>query len=174
MNRVIIVGCSGAGKSVFARRLGERTGLPVVHLDKVYWRAGWTESDSGEWRIAVAELIAEPRWILDGNYGSTLETRLLRADTVFFFDMPRWLSLVRVVRRTLRDYGRTRADLAEGCPERFDWSFLKYIWSFHRKHRPKTIMSLNAYRGEIITFRSRADVAAYLHGLAVAPTARVT
>lgn len=165
MHKVLVIGCSGAGKSVFSRLLGEKTGLPVVHLDKVYWRAGWKEPDSGEWRAAVTNLLAEPRWILDGNFGSTLEMRLRDADTVFFFDTPRWLNLTGVLRRTWRHYGRTRADLAEGCPERLDWAFLKYIWRFNRTHRPRTLARLNAYQGKLITFRSRADVARYLAGL---------
>lgn len=167
MQRVLVIGCSGAGKSVFAHRLGEMSGLPVIHLDKVYWRAGWKEPDSGEWRQAVTKLIAEPCWILDGNFGSTLEMRLQHADTVFFFDTPRWHNLTGVLRRTWRYYGQTRADLAEGCPERLDWAFLKYVWRFNHIHRPRTIARLGAYRGNLITFRNRAEATACLGRLHV-------
>jgi adenylate kinase family enzyme len=165
MQRVLVIGCSGAGKSVFAQRLGQMSGLPVIHLDKVYWRAGWQEPDSAEWRQSVSGLVAEPRWIMDGNYGGTLEMRLQYADTVFLFDTPRWHNLKGVLGRTIRGYGRTRPDLAEGCPERFDWVFLKYVWRFNQVHRPKTIASLASYQGDLITFRSRVDATAYLDGL---------
>jgi len=161
MERVLIVGCSGNGKSVFARELGERTGLPVIHLDRVYWQTGWKEPESGEWRAAVKDLIAEPRWIMDGNYGSTLAMRLQRADTVFFFDLPRWLALTRVLRRTWRHYGRTRADLADGCPERLDWTFLKFVWNFNRNHRPRTIAALSNFDGDLVVFQRPAEVTAY-------------
>ncbi len=165
MQRVLVIGCSGAGKSVFARQLGEKTELPVIHLDQVYWRPGWQEPESGEWLNAVNKLIAEPRWILDGNFGSTLEMRLQRADMVFFFDTPRWHNLTGVLRRTWRHYGQTRADLADGCPERLDWAFLKYVWRFNHVHRPRTIARLAAYQGNMISFRHRTEAAAYLDRL---------
>jgi adenylate kinase family enzyme len=162
MDRVLIVGCSGAGKTAFALRLGARTGLPVVHLDREFWRPGWTEPSMAVWRHHVEELAAQPRWIMDGEFRNSLDLRLPRADTVIFLDMPRWLSLMRVARRTGRHFGRTRIDMAPGCTERFDWAFMKYIWRYQRKVRPRLCVKLQEFGGSLIVLRSPAEAEAYL------------
>ncbi len=162
MERVLVVGCSGAGKTCFSECLAVRTGLPLVHLDRHFWRAGWAQPEKEIWHRQVSALIADETWIMDGNYGGCLDLRLARADTVFFLDMPRWLTLVRVIRRTLAYLGRSRADLAPDCIERFDPGFLKYIWSFRRDHRPRLMQALQQYAGTVVTFRSRAEIEAYL------------
>ena len=84
--RILVLGPCGAGKSTLAAALGERLGLPVIHLDKEYWRAGWVEPPQAEWLGKVEELIARPRWVMDGNYGGTLARRLERADCVVTLD----------------------------------------------------------------------------------------
>jgi adenylate kinase family enzyme len=137
MQRVVILGCSGSGKSTFARALGARTGLPVVHLDAMFWRPKWTPPDPQVFRDAVAEVAARERWITDGIYaGRTFDLRLPRADTVIFLVQPRWLCLIRVIWRCLTDFGRGRPDMAEGCAENLDPEFLKWVWTFERVHRP--------------------------------------
>ena len=82
LRRVLVIGPGGAGKSTFAARLAQRTGLPLIHLDQHYWRAGWVEPSNDEWLAKVDELVASERWIMDGNFGGTMERRLaaLRAD----------------------------------------------------------------------------------------------
>lgn len=165
MNRVLVIGCSGAGKSFFARQLADRTGLPLIHLDQEFWQPGWTPTHRDPWRHRVEELAAQPRWIMDGQYGSSVGLRLKRADTVFFFDMPRWLCLTRVFRRTLRNYGRTRADMAPGCPERIDREFLRYIWEFEREHRPRVIQSLQGFPGRVIVLRRPREAKTWLSKL---------
>lgn len=164
MERVLVVGCSGAGKTVFSWRLAERTGLPLLHLDQHFWRAGWVPPEREIWHRQVSEFIAAARWIMDGNYGGCLALRLARADTVFFLELPRWLTLLRVLRRTLTHLGRTRADLAPGCPERFDLGFLKYIWHFNRDHRPRLLAALAQFQGRVVTFRRPAEIEAWLAG----------
>ena len=162
MERVLVIGCSGAGKSVFSRRLSERTGLPVIHLDREFWQPGWMPTAPDAWRQRVAALAAEPRWIMDGQFGRTLALRLTRADTVFVFDMPRWLCLARVLRRTVRHFGRTRSDMAPGCVERFDREFLIYIWNYKHTHRPRHQAALEGFAGEVIVLRRPSDARAYL------------
>jgi adenylate kinase family enzyme len=93
MQRVLVMGSGGAGKSTFARGLAERTGLPLVHLDALYWRAGWVEPEREAWARTVEGLLGEARWILDGNYGGTMERRMEACDTVVFLDPPRTLCL---------------------------------------------------------------------------------
>jgi adenylate kinase family enzyme len=162
MNRVLVIGCSGAGKSVFSQRLAARTGLPLVHLDQEFWRPGWMPLAPDAWRQRVAALADEPRWIMDGQYGGTLSLRLKHADTVFVFDMPRWLCMTRVLRRTVRHFGRTRSDMAQGCVERFDWEFLKYIWNYKHNQRPRHLATLEGFDGTVIMLRRPADVETYL------------
>ena len=99
MQRVAIIGPGGAGKSVFAEALGRASGLPVYHLDRYYWRPGWVRVDADEWRAVQAELIARPQWILDGNYGGTMEMRFAAADTVVFLDYSALTCVIGVVKR---------------------------------------------------------------------------
>lgn len=136
MKRVVVIGSSGAGKSVLSRRLGDLTGLPVIHLDHHHWRPGWTEPPAEVWRDQVTEMVKGEEWIIDGNFGGTMELRLQNCDTVIFLDLPRHVCTWRVVKRMVKYYGRTRPDLAPDCPERFDFPFLKWVWNFQVRSKP--------------------------------------
>ena len=89
MHRIVVVGPGGAGKSVLARKMGERLGLPVIHLDALYWRPGWVQTPKDEWKAKVRELLSGERWIIDGNYGGTAGLRMAAADTIVLLDFPR-------------------------------------------------------------------------------------
>lgn len=159
MKRILVVGCCGAGKSVLSRALAEATGLPLIHLDREHWLPGWREPEPEVWRARVDELVAGERWIIDGNYQGSLERRLARADAVVFLDLPRWRCVVGVLGRVLRGHGRSRADMAPGCPERFDLEFLRYVWRFRRDKRPKLIAALERYeRARVFVLTSRRQV----------------
>jgi len=136
MKRIAIIGPGRAGKSTLARQLGDRLGLPVIHLDAHYWHEGWTETPKDVWEQAVRELTRREAWILDGNYGGTMDIRLAAADTIIFLDLPPLLCLWRVGTRQIRYRGRTRPDMGPGCPERLTSFFLKYIWNYRRDRRP--------------------------------------
>jgi adenylate kinase family enzyme len=146
MRRVLVVGSGGAGKSIFATRLGERTGLPVIHLDALYWRSGWKQTPQEEWAGVVDALVARDAWVMDGNYGGTLDARLAACDTVVFLDLPRRVCLWRVLRRWLRHRGRTRPDMAPGCEERLSLEFLRWIWQYRARRRPAMLDKLAALR----------------------------
>lgn len=165
MRRVVILGCAGAGKSTLARRLSERTGLPAIHLDQHYWRPGWTQPAGDDWQARAAALAAGERWIIDGQYGSTLAGRLARADTVIYLDLPMPLCLARVLRRTIAGYGRPRPEMPAGCNERFDAEFLKYIWHYRRTHRPKMLGLVAGFAGDRKVFTRPADIDAWLGGI---------
>lgn len=163
MERVLIVGSPGSGKSFLARRLAAATGLPAVHLDRHYWDADWTEPSPEVWRARLTALVDTPCWIIDGNYSATLSLRLARADTAIFLDVPRSVCLARVLRRTLRWLGRERGDdIAPGCPERMDLPFLQYVWRFSRDHRGRVVCALKNFPGRVVVLRSGRDVRAFL------------
>ena len=165
MKRIAVIGCAGAGKSAFARRLAERLDMPVTHLDTLFWRPGWTETPKDEWQATVSRLVAGESWLIDGNYGGTLETRLEAADTVIYLDMPRRVCLWRVVRRWATHWRKARPDMTEGCPERLNLQFLKWVWRYPRVSRPKTVAALASTmrRGtRVYALRSPAEVEEFL------------
>jgi adenylate kinase family enzyme len=168
MERVVILGCSGSGKSTLARRLGEMTGLPVVHLDALFWEPGWKESEPAIFRQRVAEALGGGRWITDGIYSSkTFDLRLPPADLILWIDQPRALRLWRVTCRALRQRGKTRPDLAPGCPERVDLELLKYIWNFDRKNRPRLEAAIAklAPTTPMVRLRGDREIAQFLAGV---------
>ena len=128
MRKILILGGSGAGQSTLAAELGRITGLPVVHLDRHFWQPGWREPPPETWRAQATGLAGEPAWIIDGNFGGTLAPRVAVADTIRFLDFSTWRCFARVLKRTLRSFGRVRPDLAPGCPERLDPALLRYVW----------------------------------------------
>jgi adenylate kinase family enzyme len=144
VERIAIVGCSGGGKSTLARALGTRLGLPVIHMDTLFWKAGWTESDHDEFRAKVEAAAAGDVWVMEGGFITHSARRFERADTVIWIELPMLLCLWRAIRRMLLNFGRTRADLAPGCPERFDLAFYHYIWTWNRLVRPRMTAALAA------------------------------
>lgn len=158
MKRIAVIGSPGTGKSTFATRLGEVSGLPVFHLDKEFWLPGWTEPDKTEFRARVAEICDMPEWIIDGNYSSTYHLRLPAADTIILLEASRWICMWRAVKRVLQSYGRTRPDMAEGCPERFDLEFMRYIWTFPERNGEKIEKALaEAEQGDKQVLRVSGD-----------------
>ncbi len=162
MQRVAIVGSGGAGKTAFATALGSRTGLPVVHLDRLHWRPGWEETPSDEWAKVVAAVVRDERWIVDGNYGGTFEIRFERADTVIILGLSRWRCTARVLRRTLTNYGREVQ--ATGCPERFDLKFLRWVWQYPARARRDLDVALDRFAGrvEVHELRTPSEVRHFL------------
>lgn len=167
MQRVLVIGISGAGKSTFSQALAARTGLPLIHLDREFWRPGWVQTPRTEWRAKVVELAARERWIMDGNYDSSLDLRLPRADAVVWFDYPTLRCIRRALRRAANSYGKVRPDVGAGCPERFDMEFLRYIWTFNGKQRPRVAAALAQHGRHIdpVVFRRDADAARFLAAL---------
>jgi adenylate kinase family enzyme len=137
MQRVVIIGNSGGGKSTLARRLGARLTLPVVHLDRLYYQPGWRPGDPEVFRARVAEALSGDRWIVDGNFLSVAgELFLPRADAILWLRQPRWLCLARAARRCIDLPNRGRAELPAGCRDSLDPDMLGFIWSFDRVTRP--------------------------------------
>ena len=167
MQKVLVIGSCGSGKSVFSQRLGDLTGLPVIHLDRHFWRPGWVEPSKDVWQAQVEELLKGDRWIIDGNYGGTMDMRLAHCDTAIFLDFPRQVCTWRVIKRVLKNYGRTRPDLGEGCPEHVDLAFLKWTWDYPTRSRPHVLERLQRVedRVKIVTLTSSREVEKYFAGL---------
>lgn len=167
MKRVMIIGQPGSGKSTLARTLGSRTGLPIVHVDLIHWQSGWVERDKPE-KIRLAMIEQEKdAWIFEGGLGATKEHRLARCDTLINLDFPLWLRLFRVVKRTLKHYGRTRDDLPDGCEEYFDPEFYTWIWDTSRKNREANLRWMTKAGPEVMVYhlRSPREVRAFLVSL---------
>ncbi len=164
MRRVLVIGSGGAGKSTVARRLGQLLDIEVKHLDKFYWRSGWQETPKEDWLRTVTELTSGESWIMDGNYGGTLEFRIQHCDTIIFLDMPRLLCLWRIFKRRLLYRNRSRPDIAEGCSERLDWEFIQWIWNYSRRTRPKVVKLLeeHSHSKQVVWLRSNAEVERFL------------
>ena len=168
MKRILVIGSSGAGKSTFSRRLHQLTNIKLIHLDRLYWRANWTEpEDKVEWRKNLAEVLNEEEWIIDGNYSSTMEMRLRASDTAILLDLPNYVCTWRVFKRVLLYRKGGRPDMAEGCHERFDWEFLKWTWNYPKRSKPKVENLLKRFESEktIIRLKSNRDIENFLMSL---------
>ncbi len=139
---ILIVGCGGSGKSTLAIRLGEKTGLPVVHLDKLWWLPGWVERSREEFDALLARELEKPAWIIEGNYARTFARRLRYADFCAFLDLDAQTCLDSARRRVAQYAGRTRPDMTEGCPERMDGEFARWIRDFSQNTRPIMLRTL--------------------------------
>jgi adenylate kinase family enzyme len=159
MKKVMILGCCGAGKSTLARQLHQKIGLPLIHLDKEYWHPNWVETDAETWQKKVQELAKNTAWIMDGNYGGTVDIRLQAADTIIYLDHSRWLCLYRVLKRIVLNYGQSRPDINEDCKERFDWEFIKYVYHFYDVKRPKTLAQISKFSTSKQVFILNSDKA---------------
>ena len=161
MKRVMIIGCPGSGKSTFARSLTAKTGLPLYYLDMMYWNPDRTTKPKDEFRAALRETVALPEWIIDGNYGSTLEIRMEACDTVIFLDYPVEVCIAGVEERR----GKPRPDMpwVETEP---DLEFIEFIKKYNEESRPKVIELLEKYKEKnIIIFKSRSEADDFLRRL---------
>ena len=170
MNRVLVIGGCGAGKTTFAKKLAAITNLPLTHLDVLGWRGDWEKVSREEFDAQLAQVVAGERWIIDGNYGRTIPMRLERADTVFWFDLPGVVCACSVIRRILGSRGRTRDDMGGNCRETLDrkrLAFIRYALTMNRKKRPAVRRMLDEHPDvRVIVFRTRRQADRYLRSLA--------
>jgi adenylate kinase family enzyme len=169
MQRVLVMGSSGSGKSTFARRLSEISGLPMVSIDALFWKPGWVESDRAELRERLSEVTRQPRWIMDGNYTAAAgEARRDLADTVIWFDLPRATCMWGILSRIAKSYGQVRPEMAPGCPEKLDFEFFHYVWTFRTRQRPVLLKFFEGLRPDqsFVCFTHRNQAVRYLDELA--------
>lgn len=159
MQRVLIIGPCGAGKSTLARELAPRLGLPLIHMDQLGWQPGWVETGKAELERLVARAVSGERWLIEGNYGSTLPPRLARADSVIYLDFAPRLCLVRLIRRIRTHRGTARPDMPAGCPERLDLGFLWYVANWNRGPRRRTETAIRPWQSKVIRLKSPQELA---------------
>ena len=163
----MILGCCGAGKSTFAKKLHTKTQIPLVHLDQHFWKPNWVESNKEEWTETVAHLVKEDEWIMDGNYGGTMEIRYPRADTIIFLKYATITCFSRVIKRIETYKGKVRPDMPEECQERYDAKFLWYVLNYNRTRTPNILKRLKSFEGEkkILVFKTDQEAEQFLKEL---------
>lgn len=167
MKRILVIGSSGAGKSTFSRRLSKITGLPVIHLDTLFWNPGWVETPKDEWNKKVETALLGEEWIMDGNFSGTMEMRFKACDTAIFLDLPRAVCVYRILKRVATYQKGSRPDMAEGCGEKFDWEFIKWVWNYPKRSKPKVEELLKRFENEknIIRLSSKKEIENFLMSL---------
>ena len=167
MERIVIIGCGGSGKSTLARALGRKTGLPVVHLDRIFWSPGnWQHISREEFDALLITEVDQPHWILDGNYDRTMEVRLQRCVTVIYLDYYRFICIFSWLKRVISNWGRARSDMAPGCNEWLDPEFFRWLWNFNRQYRKKYHQILSQLEGkEVYIFRNRRQLKKFLESI---------
>ena len=166
MERIMIIGCPGSGKTTLALALKEKLGLPVVHLDQLWWTGNWENVTREEFDSRLATAVNLDQWIIDGNFSRTIEMRLQRCDTIIYLDFDRWACLWGVICRVIRNYGKHRPDMGGNCPERFDPEFLKWIWNYNEENRVRNYTWIaQAPHAKSILLKNRKEVKQFLESL---------
>jgi adenylate kinase family enzyme len=135
VDRIAIIGCGGSGKSRMARVLGRTLGITPVHLDGVYYDQDWKPLDKEQFAALQRDLVAKPRWIIDGNYASSMPIRLESADTVILLNLPASVCLWGIIQRRLRHSGGQHDTI--GVYNRITWNFIRYITGYRKHMAPR-------------------------------------
>ena len=161
--KIIVIGCPGAGKSTFARKLRNQTGLPLFYLDMLFHNPDRTTVSREAFDAGLQEILQQPEWIIDGNYRRTLPLRFEACTDVFLFDVP----VEQCLKNAAARIGTVREDLPWVEPE-FDPVFRQYILDFPRDQRPTIGALIDRYQSEkrIVVFRTRDEATQYLRGMA--------
>ena len=162
MKKVIVIGCPGSGKSTFSRALSDKLGLPLYHLDMMYWNADKTTVEKRIFLERLSLVLEKDEWIIDGNYGSTMEQRIAVCDTVIFLDYPCDVCLGGIGERR----GKPRSDMPWIESGKEDAEFIEFIKGYNEQQRPKVLGLLNKYSNKnVLIFTSRKQADEYLKAL---------
>lgn len=167
MKRILIVGVPGAGKTVFSRKLAEKTGLPLVHLDFYYHQTKFNYyNDKPAWKKKVEELVARDKWIIEGNYHSTYNIRFARADCILLLDIPKTKAIYRVLKRHVTSRNKRRPEMPTEWREKIGRDFIKHIWNFDKKEVPKVYRELSNHESkELIVIKNTKQANEFLEML---------
>ena len=146
MERILIIGGNGCGKTTLAQKLASKLGLPLIHLDVLYWRDNWENVSKDEFDELLMKELSKPKWIIDGNMNRSLPLRLKYCDTVIYMDFSRIMCVYGALMRVVKNYGKSRFDMGGYCPENFDREkieFIKTIWNLDKTKRKRFYEMLN-------------------------------
>lgn len=162
--KIMVIGCAGSGKTTIAFKLHKKLHLPIIHLDQYYWKQNWQRSDLDEFTQTHDKLCLQDAWIMEGSYMKLLENRAAQADMIIFLDMPRYICLWRVIKRTIFNIGKTIPGNPEDCPQelftiKFIY-FLQWIWNFNNRYKQTTLDLLNKWKNtkKVYIFTSQKEV----------------
>ena len=159
MNKVIVIGCPGSGKSTFSRALHELTNLPLYHLDLLNWNSDKTTVSKAVFLERLHNVVELDKWIIDGNYGSSIELRIKECDTVFFLDYPVEVCIDGIMQRK----GKTRSDMP-WIETEVDEELLEFIRNYNTQSKPKVLKLLKKYsEKDIVIFKSRKEADDYIN-----------
>lgn len=162
LNKILIIGCAGSGKTTLSKKLSKILDLPVIHLDNHYWEPGWKKVPQEIWIKDVETLIDRDNWIMDGNYTQCLSFRLSEATSVIYLDMPRYKCLWRAFKRRLKFWVK-RDDLPSGCIDRLSLQFYLWIWNYPKRSRQKTLDLINGFNGTVHIFKNEKQIKNWLN-----------
>lgn len=171
--RIAVIGSPGSGKSWFSLRLGARLSIPVHHLDVLNWKRGWIATDKDLFRARQVEIMSGESWIIDGNYGDTIDLRMKYADTVIFLDIHRLVCMRNVLSRLVHSRSVKRSDMTEGCEERLNMEFirfLRFIWNYPSRSRPGIMAKLAGLEPskKVIVLSSKRAIKIFVRNLPAA------
>ncbi len=166
IKRIAIIGNAGSGKSVLAQKMHALFNLPVYHLDQYFWKPGWVEPDRTEYEKIHNALCDKDAWIIDGMNLRFLDYRAQKADMIIFLNIPRYRCFWNIFKRTWNYYGKETPSSAKGCPERFNWKFIKFlqwVWNFKKRYPVRIDEILRRYpKKQVYMFKSQQGVDAFV------------
>ena len=160
MQRIVVIGCPGSGKSTFSRALHNKTDIPLYHLDMMYWNTDKTTVERSVFLERLTTILEKDEWIIDGNYASTMELRISACDTIIFLDYPLDVCLDGVKERR----GKSRSDIPWVETEE-DEEFIEFIKSYNEEQKPRVLELLEKYDDKnVVIFKSREQADDFLNG----------
>jgi adenylate kinase family enzyme len=168
LKRILVLGSGGSGKTTFSRKLAAQTGLPLYHLDALYWKPGWTKTDGAKWLEQVTTLVRQDAWIIDGSYTGTVGLRIPRADLICYLDIPPYRCIWNILKRRVkyaRFTGLTRPGMAPGCNETIWFSFLMWVGLYRKIEKPKVFAVIEQKKRadtEVVVFKTYREMERYL------------
>ncbi|MBD7938345.1 topology modulation protein [Cytobacillus sp. Sa5YUA1] len=168
MKKIMVIGISaGVGKSTFARKLGEKLQINVHHLDTLYWLPNWQASSEERFIHLQQDIAKQPVWIIEGNYTGTFSIRTAEADTIIYLELPLLTCLYRIVKRRIQFHKKSRPDMTNGCQEKIDWAFIKFVVSTYYRRKKKMYERFRTLKKEkpelkVVILRNNGEMEAYL------------
>lgn len=163
MERIIVIGNNGSGKSVFSIKLGNKLNLQVIHLDSYFHLPGWGKRPNEEWLKLHDDFIKGDKWIIDGTYRKTLEKRINAADTIIFLDIPKWLAFYRMINRRIIYRNSKRPDMPDYLNEQMSFTLFRKNITFSRKRIYEIINKYNDSK-KIVVLKNNKEIEQFLNG----------